>query len=587
MKWFAVALMSLSFPLSMLAQQAFTYQWYLEHGGTPAHGSFDFEFNLYDAPIKGAQVGPLVEQTLSPDGGVFNTLLDFGTVFDGTPLWLRIKVRPAGIGSFETIGSRVFLTPAPYAYHSFSAELELPYSGTASHAGTTFWIRNLIASGLARAVRGSISSTSSGAAGVYGVAGDAATSTTSTGPGGVVGSSLDEHGVIGHSTNSSGVFGLSQAGKGIYGLGLASGTADAVHGLSHGSGAGVYARSTTTGDALYAVAEGSGRAAVIEGLLSVGTGATNGQLDIYDTGLIGVTAGTSEQHAPNGSGASIRDEEGETVVYTGAGAYTQGGVLRVLANGDFYSTNYASLEGNYSNSGDPGLGLFGSGSTISFQTEFDGDDAVNFPANAVSPFESLAEAGAANDAQGTFDVDIGTGVTTILSRTITVPVSGYVIVIAGGTMEVATSGSDRSCLLGVSTSGSSLPATQQNLLFLPSGTTEYHPVTVHGLFSVSAGSTTFYYNASASAAATCFAEKSNLTLLFVPTNYGTIDSNIADGGPDVARTGRRSGLTPTEIALEQTESVQENDARIQNEIDEIRRRLLELETQATPDVEDE
>ncbi|MGD8414534.1 MAG: hypothetical protein PVF33_09890, partial [Candidatus Latescibacterota bacterium] len=250
MKRLAILLLVLSFPMSIMAQQSFSYQGYIESSGTPAHGSYDFQFNLYDAATKGAQIGPIVAQTLTLEEGVFSTFLDFGVVFDGTPLWLQIKVRRAGIGTYETINPRVFLTPAPYAYHSFSADLELPYDGSISYAGSVFWIRNTTPSALARAVRGSVSSSANGSAGVFGAAGSQATSTTTVGPGGVVGTSTDYYGLVGHSTNSSAVIGVSQSGAGVYGL-------------SEGSGTGVYARSTGSGNAFYASADGTGKAAII------------------------------------------------------------------------------------------------------------------------------------------------------------------------------------------------------------------------------------------------------------------------------------------------------------------------------------
>ncbi|MGD8414126.1 MAG: hypothetical protein PVF33_07830, partial [Candidatus Latescibacterota bacterium] len=288
------------------------------------------------------------------------------------------------------------------------------------------------------------------------------------------------------------------------------------------------------------------------------------------------------------SGVSIRDDQGETVVYAGAGNYLEGGELRVVANGANYSSNYAALRGNYSNSGSPGLGLFGAGSTMLLQTEYTGNDAVDFPQNAISPFENLAEAGAANDAQGTLGVvDIGTAVTTILSRTITVPVSGYVIAIAGGTIEASTSASTRLCLLGVSTSAAAIPTRQQNQLSLPAGDTERHPVTVHGLFSVAAGSTTFYFLGSAGAASIFSTTKGQLTLLFVPTTYGTIDSNDAAAAPDYSNAGRTSGLTEAEMALERAQSIQDNERRIQNELDQIRQRMQELENQIRPDIQEQ
>lgn len=96
----------------------FTYQGYLENGGNPANGAYDFQFRLYDAATLGAQIGVTV--TVSDalvTNGLFNVELDFGTgVFGGGARWLEIEVRPgASSGAYTILTPRQELTPAPYA----------------------------------------------------------------------------------------------------------------------------------------------------------------------------------------------------------------------------------------------------------------------------------------------------------------------------------------------------------------------------------------------------------------------------------------------------------------------------------------
>src|SRR6266545_866407 len=77
----------------------FTYQGRLTDGGTPANGTYDFQFKLYDAG--GTQQGATVSRDdAQVTNGVFTVQLDFGNQFDGNDRLLEISVRPgSGTGS--------------------------------------------------------------------------------------------------------------------------------------------------------------------------------------------------------------------------------------------------------------------------------------------------------------------------------------------------------------------------------------------------------------------------------------------------------------------------------------------------------
>jgi len=96
---------------------AFTYQGYLEQGGGPANGSFDFEFRLYDALAGCCQVGGVdAHSGVDVIDGIFTIQLDFGAdAFDGAARWLQICVAPAG-NSCTDLSPRQPLTAAPYAH---------------------------------------------------------------------------------------------------------------------------------------------------------------------------------------------------------------------------------------------------------------------------------------------------------------------------------------------------------------------------------------------------------------------------------------------------------------------------------------
>src|SRR5688572_9239891 len=74
---------------------SFTYQGRLTDGGGPAGGAYDFQIVLFDAPVGGSQVGPIVvREDVDVAGGLFTVPLDFGSVFSGNGRWLEIGVRP-------------------------------------------------------------------------------------------------------------------------------------------------------------------------------------------------------------------------------------------------------------------------------------------------------------------------------------------------------------------------------------------------------------------------------------------------------------------------------------------------------------
>ena len=107
---------------------AFTYQGYLTDGQQAANGSFDLAFALYDDPEAGSQVTGTISNTVSITDGLFTVELDFGNVFDGTPVWLEVGVRPAGQTEPATpLLPRQRLSAVPYATYAANS----PWSGLA------------------------------------------------------------------------------------------------------------------------------------------------------------------------------------------------------------------------------------------------------------------------------------------------------------------------------------------------------------------------------------------------------------------------------------------------------------------------
>jgi hypothetical protein len=90
-------------------------------GPTPATGTFDFRFRIFDDPVETNAQHRLSEttQSLLVSNGLFATLLDFGDIFNGRPLYLEIGVRAAGVNTnlidYTRLLPRHLLTAVPYA----------------------------------------------------------------------------------------------------------------------------------------------------------------------------------------------------------------------------------------------------------------------------------------------------------------------------------------------------------------------------------------------------------------------------------------------------------------------------------------
>jgi len=96
---------------------AFTYQGRLNDGASPASGSYDLRFTIYDSSGgPGVVAGPLTNSPVTVSNGLFTVTLDPGAgVFTGAERWLEIAVRPNGGGAFTALAPRQPLTAAPYA----------------------------------------------------------------------------------------------------------------------------------------------------------------------------------------------------------------------------------------------------------------------------------------------------------------------------------------------------------------------------------------------------------------------------------------------------------------------------------------
>jgi len=110
--------------LTLFAQgTAFTYQGRLQNNGSPASGTYNLAFWLFNTSNGvNAVAGPVVTNGVTVTNGLFTVQIDFGAaVFIGAANWLQIGVETNLASSFTTLAPRQQLTPSPYAIFAESA----------------------------------------------------------------------------------------------------------------------------------------------------------------------------------------------------------------------------------------------------------------------------------------------------------------------------------------------------------------------------------------------------------------------------------------------------------------------------------
>jgi hypothetical protein len=139
----------------------FTYQGQLLLGGSPANGTYDLQFTLWDAVSNGDEIGTM--QTVSNvtvSDGVFTVTPDFGLgVFDGDARWLQVGAR-TGTNTFVVLTPNQPVTATPYACYATTATTAI--SATTAASATTAGTANAFSGSLAGDVTGTQGATAVG-----------------------------------------------------------------------------------------------------------------------------------------------------------------------------------------------------------------------------------------------------------------------------------------------------------------------------------------------------------------------------------------------------------------------------------------
>jgi hypothetical protein len=573
----ALALATAGGALAAPLDSEVTYQGELNLNGAPVNNTADFRFRLFNDPVAGAaQTGNIAVNNVQVVEGVFTVEIDFGfDVFqDDEQLFMEIQVRsPAGAGLFTILSPRQKLTPSPVS--------------SAARRGFVPWV--VQTPGTDESVTINPNVNTGGA--ILEVARD-----------GVQVASLEQSGLAG-----GGVFRATNEGTGQ--LTAFWGTAFNDQSGIAALGGKDLASPFFIPIILDADADEDGSNDVFQGqitLRSVGTGGTGGSL------LLQNNAGVNTLEALGGSSGdsatlSLFDPvTGNSVVEIDRNTFlTIGGELRLSsdtganqfvlqpdfdANGGGFlivdsgtvGFNSFIVDGNFANSGSPRLVMSGT-SFFAVDCSSTDNDSVVMPGNAVASGEILDEPGVASNIVGTL-VQIALaatpGVTNVASRSITVPDTGFVLAIASGQLRLNhTVGATTSAFFGVSDASGVFPASQDIVFEVPAGapTGSYvHAGACHGVFSVGAGTHSFFVvGQERGAGGTADVADVTLTLIYLPTAYGTVTSttlaSALRGHDDPAEQQFVApGLSPQEIILERQEEDFDRQIRMQQEIAELK-----------------
>jgi hypothetical protein len=303
---------------------AFSYQGQLKDAGSPASGTYDLQFKLFDAAIFGTQKGATIQlDNVAVSDGLFTVSLDFGAQFTGDARWLEIGVHPGSqpVGNPYTILSpRQPLSATPYALG-----LRLPFDGTISAVNdAAIQVNNTATTGLSLGLRADTYSPTG-----YGVFGGAQVATgTAIGVRGSCGSP-DGFGIYGDNDNGIAVYGISVAGYGAWGestsgtgvvgnstsgIGV-TGDSDSLTGVygTSNSGTGVFGTSSTGRAGLFRILNSGSSVNAVE----ISTNGNSSSQALYaqhsglgDCGLFQITnasnTGEAIEARTNGTGDAVQ-----------------------------------------------------------------------------------------------------------------------------------------------------------------------------------------------------------------------------------------------------------------------------------------
>ncbi|MBK7047555.1 MAG: hypothetical protein IPH48_13825, partial [bacterium] len=212
-----------------------------------------------------------------------------------------------------------------------------------------------------------------------------------------------------------------------------------------------------------------------------------------------------------------RSEAGDVVAQLGAGT---------VGKGELVLRNAGRSVGFYSDYiGEPLLALNGNARSAVIELNRDSDISVRFPVGGINAVESFNEPGLAA-ANNTGTVVLTATVASVLSRTITPPEDGYVLALGQCVARINhTNGTGTSGAIGLSDDGVAFGTAQDVNLQISAnaGSGSYSlPAHLNGVFPATAGVPLTIHLVGSEASGVIDIEDTSLTLLYVPTAYGSV-----------------------------------------------------------------
>ncbi len=315
----------------------------------------------------------------------------------------------------------------------------------------------------------------------------------------------------------------------------------------------------------------------VGGSVMVGSDFEDGSIEVmkerFSNAFISIKPGL------HGGYMATYDDGGHLKCYVGSDAWSDYGKLIVMRD-----TTYAAFRvySEWGSTGEPYLGLLGTERSVVFALYNSDDNSVYLPQNAVSSSEILDEVGLAAGSQSLSVQLSNTEYTTVAAQTIVAPAYwGCIFATITGEVEVYHSnGSESSAVFGLSNDSAYLSSMHQRVISLPAdlptGVYEY-PVTITRLFSANEGDNTIYFIGQANGSSNVYFENLNMTLMYIPTSYGSIYLAGNKGVPEASGEVPSRGLTSADIARIRDASLRANEERLSRELAEIRARIEELE----------
>ena len=305
------------------------------------------------------------------------------------------------------------------------------------------------------------------------------------------------------------------------------------------------------------------------------TPSNGGQIDINDDNNVAVI----QSFAAADHGVSqVNQADGSALITMEQFSSSTGGSLKVKDEGgsslinldpDVLGTGaFAQFKGASGRTmtwdGDVGLSVAGPANT---------PNTVTLPTGSIERLEILDEPGIANNnASSTFSLTGSPDV--LLTRTITAPTSGYIFVIGSAQFVLNSS---TGIVYGVSDDCIITPSIPASLDFgMDDGPEAVSSLsgTAHGTFAVNSGNHTFCLIADdVTAGGSATVSDRQLDVIFIPTNYGTVSSNLpADGISDA----NQPAAAPINVQAERAQSIADNEARVQAELAQMQAQIDEL-----------